>query len=55
MNENSDNAPYLFLYIRYWQLINMVDEFVILDDVNYIKREYYLKGKILLLYELKVE
>ena len=28
--------PYLFPYIGYWQLINAVDEFVLLDDVNYI-------------------
>ena len=30
--------PYLFPYIGYWQLINAVDEFVLLDDVNYIMR-----------------
>ena len=40
--------PYLFPYIGYWQLINMVDEFVILDDVNYIKRGYINRNNILL-------
>ena len=28
--------PYFVPYIGYWQLINAVDRFVILDDVNYI-------------------
>ena len=30
--------PYFYPYIGYWQLMNMVDEYVIYDDVNYIKR-----------------
>jgi len=29
--------PYLFPYIRYFQLINAVDKFIFYDDVNYIK------------------
>ena len=32
--------PYFFPYIGYWQLINAVDYFVLLDDVNYITRGY---------------
>ena len=40
--------PYLFPYIGYWQLINAVDEFVILDDVNYIKRGYINRNSILI-------
>ncbi len=40
--------PYLFPYIGYWQLINAVDKFVILDDVNYIKRGYINRNSILL-------
>lgn len=40
--------PYLFPYIGYWQLINAVDEFVILDDVNYIVRGYINRNYILL-------
>ena len=30
--------PYLFPYIGYFQLINLADEFVIYDDVNFIKK-----------------
>ena len=40
--------PYLFPYIGYWQLINAVDKFVILDDVNYIKRGYINRNSILI-------
>lgn len=40
--------PYLFPYIGYWQLINAVDEFVILDDVNYIMRGYINRNNILI-------
>lgn len=40
--------PYLFPYIGYWQLIYAVDRFVILDDVNYIKRGYINRNSILL-------
>ena len=40
--------PYLFPYIGYWQLINAVDELVILDDVNYIKRGYINRNSILI-------
>lgn len=40
--------PYLFPYIGYWQLIGAVDEFVILDDVNYIKRGFINRNSILI-------
>lgn len=40
--------PYLFPYIGYWQLIDAVDRFVILDDVNYIMRGYINRNSILL-------
>lgn len=40
--------PYFFPYIGYWQLINVVDKFVILDDVNYITRGYINRNSILL-------
>lgn len=40
--------PYLFPYIGYWQLINSVDQFVILDDVNFIIRGYINRNSILL-------
>lgn len=39
--------PYLFPYIGYWQLIHAVDTFVILDDVNFIKRGYINRNSIL--------
>ncbi len=39
--------PYLFPYIGYWQLIGAVDEFVILDDVNFIKRGYINRNNLL--------
>ncbi|MBK2297081.1 MULTISPECIES: WbqC family protein [Francisella] len=40
--------PYFFPYIGYWQLINMVDIFVIYDDVNFIKKGYVNRNNILL-------
>ena len=39
--------PYLFPYIGYWQLLNAVDEFVILDDVQYINRGWINRNRIL--------
>lgn len=39
--------PYLFPYIGYFQLINAVDKFVIYDDVNYIKRGWVNRNRIL--------
>lgn len=39
--------PYLFPYIGYWQLINVVDTFVIYDDVNFIKKGYINRNSIL--------
>lgn len=39
--------PYLFPYIGYFQLINYVDKFVFYDDVNYIKRGWINRNKIL--------
>ena len=40
--------PYFLPYIGYWQLLNAVDVFVILDDVNYIKRGFINRNNILL-------
>lgn len=40
--------PYLFPYIGYFQLINAVDKFVIYDDVQYIKRGWINRNRILL-------
>lgn len=39
--------PYLFPYLGYWQLMNYADKFVILDDVNFIKRGYINRNSVL--------
>lgn len=39
--------PYFMPYIGYWQLINSVDEFVLFDDVNYIKKGYINRNNYL--------
>ena len=40
--------PYLFPYIGYFQMINCSDYFVIADDVQYIKRGWINRNRILL-------
>jgi hypothetical protein len=40
--------PYLFPYIGYFQLINIADKFIIFDDVNYIKKGWINRNRILL-------
>lgn len=42
------DQPYFLPYIGYWQLLNAADVFVILDDVNYIKRGFINRNSILL-------
>lgn len=39
--------PYLFPFIGYFQLINAVDKFIILDDVSYIMRGWINRNRIL--------
>ncbi len=39
--------PYLFPYIGYFQLVNAVDRFILLDDVNYIKRGWVNRNRLL--------
>ncbi len=39
--------PYFFPYLGYWQLMNAVDEYFIIDDVNYIKNGYINRNRIL--------
>lgn len=39
--------PYLFPYIGYFQLINIVDKFIIFDDANYIKKGWINRNNIL--------
>lgn len=41
--------PYLFPYIGYFQLVAAVDCFVILDEVNFIKRGWINRNRILIL------
>ncbi|MGC9402624.1 WbqC family protein [Vibrio genomosp. F10 str. 9ZC157] len=40
--------PYLFPYIGYLQLIDAVDKFVVYDDVNYIKKGWINRNRILI-------
>lgn len=40
--------PYFFPYIGYWQLLNTVDNYVVYDDVNYIKNGWINRNNILL-------
>jgi len=40
--------PYFFPYIGYFQLINIVDVFVVFDDVNYIKKGWINRNRILI-------
>jgi hypothetical protein len=40
--------PYIYPYIGYFQLINLVDKFVIFDDVNYIVRGWVNRNRILI-------
>lgn len=39
--------PYIFPYIGYFQLMNLVDKFVLYDDVNYINKGWINRNKIL--------
>lgn len=39
--------PYFFPYIGYWQLINEVDKYIVLDDVTFIKQGYINRNNIL--------
>jgi hypothetical protein len=40
--------PYFCPYLGYWQLLNAADRFVIYDDVNYIKRGWINRNRILI-------
>ena len=41
------NQPYFFPYIGYFQLINSVDEFVIYDNIQYTKKGWINRNRIL--------
>lgn len=40
--------PYFFPYLAYWQAINAVDEYIVYDDVAYIKGGWINRNNILL-------
>ena len=40
--------PYIFPYIGYFQMISAVDKFVFYDDVNFIKRGWINRNRILI-------
>lgn len=40
--------PYFFPYIGYWQMIDAVDQYVIYDDVNYIKGGWINRNRVLI-------
>jgi hypothetical protein len=46
--------PYFFPYVGYWQLINVVDKYVIYDDVNFIKGGWINRNNILMSGEAKL-
>lgn len=39
--------PYFYPYIGYFQLINYVDQFVIYDDIEYVKQSWINRNRIL--------
>lgn len=39
--------PYFFPYIGYWQLMKAVDEYLIVDDVHYMKNGFINRNKVL--------
>ena len=45
--------PYFMPYIGYWQLMNIVDKYVIYDDVNYIKGGWINRNRILINNQVK--
>lgn len=40
--------PYFFPYLGYWQLMNLVDRYVVYDDVNFIKGGWINRNAILM-------
>src|SRR5579863_5826998 len=39
--------PYFLPYIGYWQLINLVDTFVVYDNIEYTKKGWFNRNRIL--------
>ncbi len=40
--------PYFFPYIGYWQLINVVDKFVVYDNIQFTKKGWIKRNRILM-------
>ena len=40
--------PYFFPYIGYFQLINYVDKFVVYDNIEYTKKGWINRNKLIL-------
>lgn len=45
--------PYFVPYLGYWQLMNAVDKYVIFDDVNFIRKGWINRNRILIHGEAK--
>ena len=45
--------PYLFPYLGYFQLMNSVDKFIFYDNINFIKRGWVNRNRILIQNEAK--
>jgi hypothetical protein len=39
--------PYFLPYVGYWQLMNAVDEFIVYDDIQYVKEGWINRNRIL--------
>ena len=39
--------PYFFPYLGYWQLMSMVDEFIVYDNIQFSKRGWIHRNRIL--------
>ena len=44
--ESWNYAAVFFPYLGYWQIMNLVDTYVIFDDVSYIKRGWISQNQI---------
>mgnify|MGYP002511345940 CR=1 FL=1 len=53
MNKVCIMQPYFLPYIGYWQLMNLVDYYVVYDDVNYINKGWINRNRILVNEKIK--
>jgi hypothetical protein len=47
MKKTAVMQPYFLPYIGYWQLINSVDEFVVYDNIEFTKKGWFNRNRIL--------